>query len=119
MSISRIKQIKRILANGDVRDPRAALVAIEAIVSQEKPKKPVPALVFIAERINESRMGVTIKTDKSLTEPEMNGLIDTMRKHREVVFGSPDAQTMPLHELFAALEADLVKAAGVKEGGAK
>jgi hypothetical protein len=119
MSNSRIKQIKRIIANADVRDPRATLIAIEDVLSQEKPKKPVPALMFIAERINESRMGVTIKSDKSLTEPEMCGLIDTMRKHREVVFGSPDAQVMPLHELFAALEADLVKAAGVKEGGAK
>lgn len=118
MSISRIKQIKRILANGDVRDPRAALVAIEAIVSQEKPKKPVPALVFIAERINESGMGVTIKTHKSLTEPEMLGLIETMRKHHEVVFG-PVAKKMPIEELFAAFEADLVEAARAKEGGAK
>lgn len=117
MSNSRIKQIKHIIANADVRDPRTTLIAIEDVLSQGKPKKakkPVPALMFIAERINESRMGVTIKTDKSLTEPEMNGLIDTMRKHREVVFGSADAQAMPLHELFAALEADLVK-----EGGAK
>ena len=39
MSISRIKQIKRILAHGDVRDPRAALVAIEQVLSQPKPKK--------------------------------------------------------------------------------
>lgn len=121
MSISRIKQIKNIIAHCDVRDPRTTLIAIEKVLQEQpkKAKKPAPALMFIAERINESRMGVTIKTDKSLTEPEMNGLIDTMRKHREVVFGSADAQAMPLNELFAALEADLIKAAGVKEGGAK
>ena len=36
MSISRIKQIKRILKEHDVRDPRGALNAIEQVVKQPK-----------------------------------------------------------------------------------
>ena len=48
MSISRIKQIKRVLTNSDVRDPRAALIAIEAIVVAKEAgttKKLKPCLV--------------------------------------------------------------------------
>ena len=122
MSISRIKQIKRILAHGDVRDPRAALVAIEEVLSQPKPKKgdkPIPALKLVAKRTGKNCFNIAISNDKSLTEVEMLGLIETMRKHHEVVFGSQDAQAMPFHNIFAELEAAADrKAAGAKKGGA-
>lgn len=121
MSISRIKQIKRILAHGDVRDPRAILIAIEQVLSQPKPKKagkPTQAFNLVAERIGKNEISVKIESAESLTELEMNGLIETMRKHREIVFG-PVTKKMSIEEIFAAVEADLIKSAGVKEGGAK
>ena len=46
MSISRIKQIKRILKDHDARDPRGALLAIEQVVAQKNtnPRKPVAVI---------------------------------------------------------------------------
>ena len=121
MSISRIKQIKGILANGDVRDPRAILIAIEEVLSQPKVKKgdkPIPALKLVAMRTDKNRLGIAISNDSLLTEPEMVGLIETMRKHHEVVFGSQDTQAMPFQNLFAELQAAADrKAAGAKKGG--
>lgn len=120
MSISRIKQIKGILANGDVRDPRAILIAIEEVLSQPKPKKgdkPIPALKLVAKRTGKNCFDIAITNDNSLTEVEMLGLIETMQKHHEVVFG-PVVKKMSIEEIFAAMEADLIKAAGAKKGGA-
>lgn len=119
MSISRIKQIKRILVESDVRDPRGTLIAIEAVFSQPKSKKvKKPAFKLVAERIDENHMHVAIMGDKLLAKHELNGLIETMRKHREVVFGPAKEQTS-LEKIFAKLEADALKAAYTTEEKAK
>ena len=123
MSISRIKQIKRIIAHGDVRDPRAALVAIEAVVSQEKPA-PAPKawsgkrIIKITGHRAGDRIGVTIRSDNSLSEAQLLGIVAALQKHREIKFG-PVAKKCDFSELFKHLEADAIKATGITQGGGK
>ena len=44
MTISRIKQIKRILKDADVRFPHNTIDAIRAVVVQPKPERPISAV---------------------------------------------------------------------------
>ena len=73
MSISRIKQIKRILKEHDVRDPRGALKAIEQVVAQpkaaaEKPTKPLLQLVLTGA--GDKMLNLAVKFDPNNLKPD-------------------------------------------------
>lgn len=123
MSISRIKQIKNIIYNSDVRDPRATLIAIEEVLSQDKPA-PAPKawsgkrIIKITGHRAGDRVGVTIRSDNSLSEAQLLGVVAALQKHREIKFG-PVAKKCDFSELFKHFEADAIKATGITQGGAK
>jgi hypothetical protein len=115
MAISRIKQIKRILKDGDVRDPRGALAAIEQVLAA-KPARTEPKPVIKLEVIDHGDRGeLRIKSHKQI-EPKHIGLaIDGLRdlaikKTRECneCKGKPPVKEL-LETLFAQFEADLQK----------
>ena len=73
MSISKLKQIKRIVKNHDVRDPHGAIAAIEEVLAQ--PKKPkdkgqTPILQLTLTRTNSAILGCVIKTDHEQLQPK-------------------------------------------------
>jgi hypothetical protein len=124
MTISRIKQIKRILAEHDVRDPRGALQAIATVVEQKKPaaeKPPKPLFNMTLDRVG-NKTTCTIQFDREKLEPGhvVKG-IDLLNKFGSDVFGGEcDDPDCPVHgenkvtgldELFKKFEAEAQKAA--------
>lgn len=73
MSISRIKQIKQIVKDHPVTDPRGALAAIEQVLAQPKEPKdkgPTPILQLSLVRTNSAVLGCVIKTDPEQLQPK-------------------------------------------------
>lgn len=118
MPISRIKQIKRILAHGDVRDPRASLIAIEEVLSQPKAKEDAPLIKVVGRRSSDGSFGLSIDTDGSITPIELFGVIKSLRRHGDQIFGDVVIKrevptTSDLSELFKQFEQDILKTTGV------
>ena len=103
MSISRIKQIKRILKEHDVRDPRGALQAIAKVVEQPKTEQPTegnkPLLQMVLVKTGENKLNVMVKFDnKNLTAGHLAKVIDAMNDFGNDVFGSEcDDPDCPVH----------------------
>lgn len=106
MSISRIKQIKRILKEHDVRDPRGALQAIKQVVAQPKADKPEqvvegdkPLLQMVLVKTGENRLNVMVKFDsKNLKPGHLVKVIDAMKDFGNDTFGSEcDDPNCPVH----------------------
>src|SRR5574343_306657 len=73
MSIYRIKKIKRIVKDHDVRDPRGALEAIENVLKQAKEPKaklPDPVLTLTLTRTGKSTLACIIKSDHEVLKPQ-------------------------------------------------
>ena len=103
MSTSRIKQIKRILKDHDVRDPRGALKAIEQVVEQPKAEQPTegnkPLLQMVLVKTGDNKLNVAVKFDnKNLTAGHLAKVIDAMNEFGNDVFGSEcDDPDCPVH----------------------
>ena len=120
MSISRIKQIKRILKEHDVRDPRGALQAIEQVVKQPKAEKSEatkPLLQLALVRTGPKNVSVAVQFDKNNLAPRhVVKVIESLEQFGSDIFGGeecndPDcpvhgkaAATEPLSELFKKFE---------------
>ena len=95
MSISRIKQIKRILKDHDVRDPRDALLAIEQVVAQPKVEKSEqvvegnkPLLQLVLVKTGDKKINVAVKFDsQNLTPRHLGKVIDSLHEFGNDVFG--------------------------------
>jgi len=132
MSISRIKQIKRILTNSDVRDPRAALIAIEAIVVAKeaepaKKLKPVFSIhvydhgngdISVAleakneDKVKPSHGYAAIKALHSYADKRAQAEIKEKISPQEGCNGCNPARAS-IDELFKQFEQDIIKTAGV------
>ena len=139
MSISRIKQIKRVLSDADVRYPNNTIDAIRAVVTQPKAEKPAdPAKPVATIRVFNSQdsgkpLGTKIVVEFSKTGLEPRHLIATIASLQDMgdeVFGGGDGEcddpncpvhgvkagieshaTTDLGELFKKFEEDAIKAA--------
>lgn len=130
MSISRIKQIKRILKEHDVRDPRGALAAIEQVAFQpkaEKPEQVEPLLTLTMTRTGKNTMEAAVRFDKENLQPRhVTKAIESLQDFGNDVFGECNDPDCPVHgenakptslnELFKQFEAEAQKAAGIKKG---
>ena len=97
MSISRIKQIKRILKDHDVRDPRGALQAIEQVVKQKStdPRKPVAVIKVFdqPEGKGQLKSQVEIGYSKRRLEPRhLKGAIIATQACGDDIWGGPDEE---------------------------
>ena len=141
MTISRIKQIKRILKDADVRDPRGALQGIAAVIAQPKPEKAEPAKPAVTIRVfNDPRSdgplgsGVEIAFSRRSVEPRhLKAAMIAAQKLGDKLFADgeqcddPDcpvhgvksgiAAMTTLDELFKQFEADAKKATDIKNKG--
>ena len=103
MSISRIKQIKRILKDHDVRDPRGALQAIEQVVAQpkaKKPKAPKPLLQLALVKTGPKTVSVAVQFDKDNLKPRhVVTTIESLEEFGADIFGSEqcDDPECPVH----------------------
>lgn len=144
MSVSRIKQIKNIIHNTDVRDPRAALIAIEKVLQEPKPKKPkkesvAPAILQLTlVKLADSTTGCAVSFDPDQLKPaHVITALTALDEFGQDKFGTStqcDDPDCPVHgtkktiagtpvvtlinELFKQFEGEAIKAAGVKKGGA-
>lgn len=122
MSISRIKQIKRIIAHADVRDPRATLIAIEGVISQPKPKKPKAANPIMNFEMVGTPTGSTIEIKfnrKNLSPRHLVAAKQTLDEFAKDAFPEckgdcatceyDEQETTDLGALFAKFEAELSK----------
>lgn len=91
MSISRIKQIKQIIAHSDVRDPRATLIAIEDVLKRERSKTGEVLLKVKAIRNFNGAVEVGV-TSFGITPRELFGVIQSLKKHGDELFGVDKAQ---------------------------
>lgn len=102
MSISRIKQIKRIIAEHDVRDPRGALFAIEEVLKQKKPaadkQPPKPLFNMTLDRVG-NKTTCTIQFDREKLKPgHVVKAIDLLQEFGSDVFGGEcDDPDCPVH----------------------
>ena len=107
MAISRIKQIKRILKDWDVRDPRGALDAIKEVTDQPKPaaEKPAePLLQLVLTKTGPNSAAVTVKYDrKNLNPIHVIKVIESLNDFGNDVFGGEcDDPNCPVHGNAAA-----------------
>lgn len=131
MSISRIRQIKRILKEQDVRDPRGTVAAIAQVVATVPPKNGNSKVAVIEVRNEPSGTGplkteVTIGFSKSRLEPRHLIAVTLAIKDAGDKLFSGDGEcndpACPVHgsttlnELFKQFEADAIKVAGIKKG---
>ena len=143
MTISRIKQIKRILKNADVRDPRGALQAIAAVIVQSKPEKAAdqqvqPTKPAVTIRVfNDPRSdgplgcGVEIAFSRRSIEPRhLKAAMIAAQQLGDKLYADGeqcDDPDCPVHgvksgittldELFKQFEADAKKASEIKDKG--
>jgi hypothetical protein len=106
MTISRIKQIKRIIAEHDVRDPRGALFAIEEVLKQKKPKAEAqakPLFNMTLDRVGNKTV-CTIQFDREKLKPgHVVKAIDLLNEFGSDVFGGEcDDPDCPVHGKAAA-----------------
>ena len=127
MTIPRIKQIKRILKDHDVRDPRGALQAIEEVLKQKKPaaEKPTKPLINMTlDRVG-NKTTCTIEFDREKLKPgNVVKAIDLLQQFGSDVFGGEwDDPDRPVHgenkvggldELFEKFEAATLKKGGLQ-----
>lgn len=111
MSISRIKQIKRILKEHDVRDPRGALQAIEQVVSQPKAEKPEttkPLLQMALIKTGPKTLEIAVQFDRDNLQPRhLVKAIESLNEFGNDVFGGEcDDPTCPVHGNAAAAAAE-------------
>lgn len=133
MSISSIKQIKRILKEHDVRDPRGALQAIEQVVAQPKAEKPATVLTLSLIRTGSKTMECIIKTDpEQLLPRHVVAAQDILQQFGEEKFGGEcndpecpvhgenakpaEALSTHLKELFDKFEAEQLSKLAAKKG---
>lgn len=107
MSISRIKQIKRILKEHDVRDPRGALQAIEQVVSQPKAEKPEttkPLLQMALIKTSPETLEIAVQFDRDNLQPRhLVKAIESLNEFGNDVFGGEcDDPNCPVHGNAAA-----------------
>lgn len=128
MGISRIKQIKRILKDHDVRDPRGALQAIEQVVAQKNtdPRKPVAVIKVFdqPEGKGSLKSRVEIEYFKHRLEPRhLKAAIIATKASGDDIWGGPDEAQCddpnhPVHgtELLSELFKKFEEAALNKKG---
>ena len=141
MTISRIKQIKRILKDADVRFPHNTIDAIRAVVVQSKPEKAEPAKPAVTIRVFDDPRsdgplgsGVEIAFSRRSVEPRhLKAAMIAAQKLGDKLFADgeqcddPDcpvhgvksgiAAMTTLDELFKQFEADAKKASEIKGKG--
>ena len=87
MSNSRIKQIKQVLANHDVRDPHSTLASIELILAKKSEKKAKPVLtVKVFEQIkgNEVTLDCMLLGDEEKVKAmHVRVIVDTLKSYAE------------------------------------
>ena len=109
MSISRIKQIKRILKEHDVRDPRGALQAIADVIAQPKPDPIKPLLQLQLVRTGEKQATSEVKCDRENLKPTHLGFaIESLNDFGNDLFGACDDPNCPVHGTNAVAGAGLV-----------
>lgn len=121
MAISPIKQIKRILKDHDVRDPRGALNAIEQVIelaqhSKQSKPKPVASIRVFDNPVSEKPLKSVVVIDYDDKRIEPRHLIASIRLSRELgdnLFGNPgkkcDDPNCPVHGKGATNLAELFK----------
>ena len=125
MALSRIQQIKRVLKEADVRDPRGALIAIEQIVKTKNPEKKIEPAIKLEVIDHGERGELRIRTIKKLEAKHIGLAIDGLRdvaaeKLRERIEGDAGCEgcgaASPVKELlsnlFAQFEAEIAKKGG-------
>lgn len=138
MTISRIKQIKRILKDADVRYPNNTIDAIRAVVVQPKSEKAEPTKPLVTIRVfNDPRSdgslkcGVEIVFSRRSVEPRhLKAAMLATLQLGDKLFASdeqcddPDCPvhgvkgaTVTLDELFKQFAADAKKDSGIKDKG--
>lgn len=120
MTISRIKQIKRILKD-DVRDPRATLQAIANVVSQPKAdkageQKPVAVIRVFDNPDSSKLLKSVVVIDYNAANLEPRHLIASIAAAKDLgdsLFGDPEGQcddpNCPVHGQNAADLGELLK----------
>ena len=115
MSNSRLKQIKKIVKEHDVRDPRGALAAIEQVLAQPKEAKdkgPTPILKLSLVRTNSAVLGCVIKTDPEQLQPKhVTVAIESLIEFGNEKYGSSgcDDPDCPVHGTVAPVSSDALK----------
>ena len=106
MAISRIKQIKRILKDWDVRDPRGALDAIKEVTDQPKPaaEKPTKPLLEMTLTRFGNKVVCAVKFDPNNLKPiHVVKTIESLKDFGNDVFGGEcDDPNCPVHGDAAA-----------------
>ena len=101
MAISRIKQIKRILKDWDVRDPRGALDAIKEVTDQPKPAAEKPAKPLLEMTLNRfgNKVVCAVKFDPNNLKPiHVAKTIESLKDFANDVFsGECDDPNCPVH----------------------
>ena len=98
MSISRIKQIKRILKDQDVRDPRITLGAIERVLAQPKADTPKPILTLTLTRTDKRTLAVVIKSNSEVLEAKhVVAAMESLDEFGQENFGQCDDPDCPVH----------------------
>ena len=110
MSISRINQIKRIVKDHPVTDPRGALLAIEQVLAQKEPKdgRVISIKVFdVPGSKSALKCGVEIKFSRSRVEPRhLNAALAGITEFGDNLFGSSecDDPDCPVHGAEAGVD---------------
>lgn len=135
MSISRIKQIKRLLSEASVSYPHNTLDAIRAVVTQPKPEsnpaKPVATIKVFDDQGSGKMLGakIVVQFSKARLEPRhLKATLASVQDLGDTLFGGNgecDDPNCPVHgnqvtdlsELFKKFEEDAIKATGIKKGG--
>lgn len=138
MTISRIKQIKRILKDADVRYPNNTIDAIRAVVVQSKPEKAEPAKPAVTIRVFDDPRsdkplgcGVEIAFSRRSIEPRhLKAAMIGAQQLGDKLYADGeqcDDPDCPVHgvksgittldELFKQFEADAKKATDIKNKG--
>ena len=107
MSISRINQIKRILAHGDVRDPRATLRAIEQVLVAAD--TPVATIKVFDHPESKGALAATVEIEysgKRLEPRHLNAALAGITEFGDNLFGSSecDDPDCPVHGAEAGVD---------------
>jgi hypothetical protein len=76
----KLKEIKRILKEHDVRDPRGCLLAIEKVVFQKNPEKKIKPVLVLTVTDHDNHGEVEIKSRKDIQPRAVALAIDGLRE---------------------------------------
>lgn len=113
--MNKLKAIQHILSNGDARDMRSTLTAIEGVMSATD--GPVMSINVFDDESSAGPLKVRleIRGDKSRVQPKhINAAFDSLGKYGDKLFGTKCAgcNMTSLQKMFEDVEAELFKNGG-------